>query len=224
MKLDSFGYEPTEDEINEMMDNHLREQKAKLMYKLQYATLFDPFRKEEVSGAEFRKRYNLRLAKKAYQDPKHHLHGDDYQEAKAIYKGEQAKALKPVKKKKTNQYIQVPYALLDNDKILKANATKLTFYFVLKRYVWKHPSKADTLGLYNKYYKGKRLLVASKPQSDFMKMFGIKKEETIKRWTDNLRREGAIKLNRIKVGKGRQCVYILGEVDAGGNECYYYGG
>ena len=151
-----------------------------------------------------------------------YLHGDDYQEAKAIYTGGQVKEKKPVKKNKVKQFVPVSYALLDNDKILKANANKTMFYFVLKRYVWKHPSKADTLGIYNKYYKGKGLLVATKPQSDFMKMFGIKKRETIKRWTDNLRTEGAIKLTRIKVGKGKQNVYILGQVDADGNEIYYY--
>jgi len=219
---DIFGWEPTEEDIEEMMDNHLRELDAKLMYELKYATLYDPFRREEVSGSVFIKRYNLRLAKKAYQDPKNHLHGDDYQEAKAIYSGGPAKEKKPAKKNNGKQYVPVSYTFLDNDKILKANANKLMFYLVLKRYVWKHPSKADTLGIYNKYYKGKGLLVATKPQSDFMKMFGIKKRETIKRWTDNLRTEGAIKLTKIKVGQGKQHVYILGHVDANGNEIYYY--
>jgi hypothetical protein len=116
------------------------------------------------------------------------------------------------------QHIRLGMGFIKNPERLKQNANKTMLYIFLRQSVWKSQPPKDVYKIHYHYYLKQKKLAASWAIETLADLFGVS-EKTIRRWRDDLIKDGAMKVIKQYM---KTDIYVLGELDEDGNEIYYY--
>lgn len=118
--------------------------------------------------------------------------------------------------KEKYQFFKLGYNIVEEPK-LKRN---IVLYLFLRRHIRRVRSDKDILNIFENYYVKRRLLACSWPMDTLAKILSVSKR-TIYRWVNELRKVGAIKIEKTVYNGRKQNVYVLGEIGED-FEIYYY--